>query len=166
MLEISALHFQMRSRRIPMQRFWPSCLAAAFLAAVYASVPLPVAAQVAQPGPMSSASGRSAQLEPVAANRLRIARPGHGFSGQNASADAACEQAEHGSCSADAEAAIFQPVLDGFSARWLHRLGTPVVCAMIFCNGSCGDSDAACEFRGAWRSSLSGGDRGSACENH
>jgi hypothetical protein len=47
---------------------------------------------------------------------------------------------------ADQQAPTFAQRLDGFSARWLHRLGRPVACRMVLCNGSCGDTDAACEL--------------------
>src|SRR4030095_9133617 len=50
----------------------------------------------------------------------------------------------------------FAQVLDGFSARWQHRLGTPSACAMVLCHGSCADSDNACELAGSWRGESAG----------
>jgi len=56
----------------------------------------------------------------------------------------------------DPAAPPFTQVLDGFSARWQHRLGTPAACAMVLCQGSCADSDAACELAGSWRGESAG----------
>ena len=50
----------------------------------------------------------------------------------------------------------FAQVLDGFSARWQHRLGTPVTCAMVLCQGSCANSDAPCELSGSWQGESAG----------
>jgi len=57
---------------------------------------------------------------------------------------------------ADLASPAFAQVLDGFSDRWQHRLGTPVTCAMVLCQGSCAASDSACELAGSWRGESSG----------
>lgn len=110
------------------------------------------------PAPVVQASG-AATTGP-----LRIDRPLGGFSQDRLTAASATSDEEPDFTSAEQQAPRFAQVLDGFSARWLHRLGTPVACRMVLCNGSCGDSEAACELTTALPESSSGCQNMPACD--
>lgn len=104
------------------------------------SVPAPWSSSASLPG--SSALAQRAAHSGVG----RIERPRGGFSPHQANAHMAHTSEEPDINAADQQTPVFARRLDGFSARWLHRLGTPVACRMVLCNGSCGDTDAACEL--------------------
>ena len=122
------------------------------------------------------------------ANALRILRPAGGFktkAGDDQSQDAVEKASEQENApepvfsaarvwasATMAQDSIFSQVLDGFTARWQRRLGTPAACAMVLCQGSCAESDAACEIGGSWRgesagcSSMPAGTESGCAEDH
>ncbi len=130
-------------------------------------------------GPSGAPARQATQADP--GNALRIYRPAGGFKPDSGN-DSAPAQAANDSIQSepsgtepvfsadrvwadpitsanvaqDPTSPAFAQALDGFSARWHRRLGTPLACAMVLCQGSCAASEAPCELVGSWRGESAG----------
>jgi len=133
-----------------MRQFLIFLFAVIVFAGAYVCAPVPAHADGEQSGQTATPQGQcSPTTDPdvVAANPLRIERsPRQSADAEVTTSSAEPEDDEYRCCITKAPTPLFPQVLEGFSRRWLHRLGTPVACPIALCNGSCAQSEAPCEL--------------------
>ena len=153
MLKVFPNRSQQRYRWLPIQPLILASIAAALCAGPYLCTPVPVGAQAELPAKIvthDSECSPAQAAEVVASDQLRIERlPGRFAQPKDAASGVRTDDEQYRCCRPKTQAPVFAQALDGFSARWIRHLGTPVACPVVLCNGSCAQSETACELSGS-----------------